>query len=362
MSSSRSGTRDTSRSSPTWPLDAISEDDELNPAAPRSCSERSVPRSSSSRQHSRSFFSSNGSPICTVGRLDASSSSSSADASTDAPPMPSRPVRAPMQHQQVAHPGRRAADEPVAAGDAQAHGVHEAVLLVGGLEVHLAANRWHADRVAVVPDARHGAVQQEPRARGLQLPEPQRVEHRDRAGAHGEHVAQDPADACGRPLEGLDGARVVVRLDLEGDGQPVAHVHSARVLARAHEQVRPLGREARQELLGVLVGAVLGPHEGEHGQLERRWARGRACRAMRSYSASVRPSSRWRRRAVPALTPRAARRRAPRATRTGGHRRPSPVSGSTACSGWGISPITFFPRLDTPAMSRAEPLGSWPSR
>ena len=65
------------------------------PAAPRSCSETSTPRSSSSRQHSITRFSSNGSPICTVGRLESSSASSSALASTDAPPIPSRPVRAP---------------------------------------------------------------------------------------------------------------------------------------------------------------------------------------------------------------------------------------------------------------------------
>ncbi len=51
--------------------------------------------SSSSRQHSTSFDSSNGSPICTVGRFDSSSSDSSALASTEAPPIPSRPVRAP---------------------------------------------------------------------------------------------------------------------------------------------------------------------------------------------------------------------------------------------------------------------------
>ncbi len=96
MSSSRSGTLDTSMSRPTSPFDAISDEDDDRPAAPRSCSEASVPRSSSSRQHSITRFSSNGSPICTDGRLDASSSSSSADASTDAPPMPSRPVRAPI--------------------------------------------------------------------------------------------------------------------------------------------------------------------------------------------------------------------------------------------------------------------------
>ena len=44
-----------------------------------------------------SFFSANGSPTWTVGRLSPSASSSSALASTDAPPMPSRPVEAPKR-------------------------------------------------------------------------------------------------------------------------------------------------------------------------------------------------------------------------------------------------------------------------
>ena len=95
MSASRSGTLRTSRSIPTSPLEAISAEEEVRPAAPRSCSATSRSRSSSSSEHSSSFFSSNGSPIWTVGRLAASSSPSSAEASTDAPPMPSRPVRAP---------------------------------------------------------------------------------------------------------------------------------------------------------------------------------------------------------------------------------------------------------------------------
>ena len=44
-----------------------------------------------------SFLPVNGSPICTVGRLSASSSESSWLASTLAPPMPSRPVVAPKR-------------------------------------------------------------------------------------------------------------------------------------------------------------------------------------------------------------------------------------------------------------------------
>jgi hypothetical protein len=75
-------------------------------------------------------------------------------------------------------------------------------------------------------------------------PKPQ---HRaDRAGAHGEDVAHDAADAGGGALERLDRARVVVRLDLERDGEAVADVDDAGVfLARADED------------LGDLVGKVL---------------------------------------------------------------------------------------------------------
>ncbi len=91
----RSGTLATSMSIPTPPAEAISQADEVSPAAPRSWSETSRSPASSSRQHSITFFSSKGSPICTVGRLS-SPSPSSAEASTEAPPIPSRPVVAPI--------------------------------------------------------------------------------------------------------------------------------------------------------------------------------------------------------------------------------------------------------------------------
>ena len=54
--------------------------------------------------------------------------------------------------------------------------------------------------------------------------------------------------------------------------------------------------------------------------------------------------------------------RRPRRPREAKIRSPSsePVSGSTACSGCGISPITLPRSFTTPAMSRAEPFGFWP--
>ena len=112
-------------------------------------------------------------------------------------------------------------------------------------------------------------VEQVARARRVELAEAQRVEHRDRPRADGEDVAQDAADAGGRALERLDRARVVVRLDLERHREAVADVDRAGVLARAHQHVRALGGQLAQQLLRVLVGAVLRPHQREHRQLER---------------------------------------------------------------------------------------------
>src|SRR5207248_332 len=169
-------------------------------------------RSSSSSEHSISFFSSNGSPTCTLGRLSSaappcpSASPSSAEASTEAPPMPSRPVAAPNSTSTL--PGPAAA---------------------------LRISRSCGTR---------------PRAES-------------------EDVAQDPAHARRRPLEGLDGAGVVVRLDLERAREPAADVHRAGVLARPDYHVRAAAGERAQQLLRVLVRAVLAPQQRVHRQLER---------------------------------------------------------------------------------------------
>ena len=176
--------------------------------------------------------------------------------------------RRPEQHDDVADARGRGPGEAPARREAERHRVDEAVRLVGRLEVHLAADRRHADRVPVVADAHDGVVEQVARARAGGLAEAQRVEDGDRPRPEGEDVAQDAADARGRALEGLHGAGVVVRLDLEGADQAAADVDRARVLPRAEHDRLALGRQRAQELLGVLVGAVLAPHEREHRELD----------------------------------------------------------------------------------------------
>ena len=79
---------------PRPPLDDISTEDEVRPAAPMSWIATMASVAINSRQASSSSFSVKGSPTCTVGRFSSESSLNSADAMV-APWMPSRPVLAP---------------------------------------------------------------------------------------------------------------------------------------------------------------------------------------------------------------------------------------------------------------------------
>src|SRR5205085_1104963 len=96
IASSRSGTR-SSRTSMPAPSRAISASADASPAAPQSCSDSTRPPSTSSSDASINVLPVKGSPIWTAGRSSESSSPSSCDASTDAPPMPPPAVVAEAQ-------------------------------------------------------------------------------------------------------------------------------------------------------------------------------------------------------------------------------------------------------------------------
>ena len=102
----------------------------------------------------------------------------------------------------------------------------------------------------------------------LGIPEEQRVHHRDGPRPHGEDVPEDPPDPGGRPLVGLDGRGVVVALDADGHGDPVAGVDDPGVLPRTDQHMGSLGGQPPEVDPGRLVGAVLAPHHREQGQLE----------------------------------------------------------------------------------------------
>ena len=176
------------------------------------------------------------------------------------------------QHDLIACAARIGELEVLVAEDADRERVDERVALVDGVEDGLAADVGQAQAVAVERDAGDDAVH-DPRGVGVvDRAEAQLVHDRDRARAHRDDVAHDAADTGRRTLEGLDVARVVVRLDLEGDRPALADVDDAGVLAHAdHEPLAHLVGDLLAELAQVdlarLVRAVLAPHHGVHRQL-----------------------------------------------------------------------------------------------
>ena len=95
MPASRCGTRSSSISMPAPPRLAVSQVEQVSPAAPMSWMPTTRPGTAIiSRQASISSFSMNGSPFCTAGRSAGLSSLNSLEANA-APPRPSRPVAAP---------------------------------------------------------------------------------------------------------------------------------------------------------------------------------------------------------------------------------------------------------------------------
>ena len=204
------------------------------------------PASRISRQASMSRFSSNGSPTCTLGRLSSSAPSAPkpAEASTLAPPMPSRPVDEPKSTARLPAPDARASTRRSWGKQAEAEDVDERIVLIGGIEDGLTAHGGHAHGVPIAGYSGDHSFGDPPASGVVQRAESERVHERDRAGSDREHIAQDAADAGGRALVGLDGRGVVVALDPEGGGDAVADVDHAGALARAHQDVRCLRGQA----------------------------------------------------------------------------------------------------------------------
>ena len=169
---------------------------------------------------------------------------------------------------EVAEARRPGQHEALDGEHAEAEHVDEGVVLIGGIEDGLTTDGRHADRVAISGNTGHHAFGDPAAAGVVQRTKSQRIHEGDRPGSHREHIAEDPADAGGGALVGLDGGRVVVALDAEGGRDAVADVDDPGALARAHQDVRGLGGQAAQVDPGGLVRAVLRPHHGVHGQLE----------------------------------------------------------------------------------------------
>src|SRR5262249_14972675 len=79
--------------------------------------------------------------------------------------------------------------------------------------------------------------------------------------------AQNAADTGCGTLVWLDGARMVVRLDLESDRPSVGETQHAGVFSGSLDDLGTGGRKGPQHRLGMLVAAMLRPERGEDAEL-----------------------------------------------------------------------------------------------
>ncbi len=164
--------------------------------------------------------------------------------------------------------GHAAVDDPALADDAQRDNVDQAVVVITRVEVDIATQAGHAERVRVLPYAVDHALDDPARAVGegaLGVAKTERIGHADDVRAHAIDVADDAADAGRRALDGQDLARVVVALVGDDDAPAVAvtgiaQQQDARVLLGALDDGRAVdGEELLEGRAAGLVAAVLRP-------------------------------------------------------------------------------------------------------
>ena len=158
------------------------------------------------------------------------------------------------------------------AEDAEIEDIDEGISFVALVEVDLAADGGDADTISVVSDSCDDTCEEA--AIGFDVfafagdgAEAQGVEGENGACAHGKDIANDATDACGGPLEGFDGAGMIVAFHFESDRPAVTDIDDPGVFfARFDEDGGAGGGEFFQLTLGVFIGAMLAPHHGENAE------------------------------------------------------------------------------------------------
>ena len=149
--------------------------------------------------------------------------------------------------------------------DAHRHGIYQRIAPVGILEIDLPGHSGNAQTIAVVADTLDNSGKQVFDAVGIlarKLAKTQGIERGNGPRAHGENVAHDAAHARCRALVGLDRRGMVVALYLKGDRPALANVDDPGVLlSRDRKAALPLLGKSLEYRDGVLVRAVLGPHD-----------------------------------------------------------------------------------------------------
>ena len=143
----------------------------------------------------------------------------------------------------IARAGGSRPENPVTVGKADGHGIDQYIAVIGRIEIHLAANGGNADAIAVTANARHHTAQQMACLFVIGRAKPQRIQQGDRARTHGEHIAQNAADAGCRPLIGFNEGGMIVAFDLENGRKAIADIHCTGIFARSFNHLWSIHRQ-----------------------------------------------------------------------------------------------------------------------
>ena len=168
----------------------------------------------------------------------------------------------------VAHAGGGGVENLVGVRHAHGHRVDQNIAVIGLVEIGFAADGGHADAIAIAAYPGDHALHQMLHLGVIGAAKTQRVEVGDGPRAHGEHIAQNAADAGRRALVWLDIAGVVVRFHLEDGGLTIADVDHAGVFAGAADHPGRLGGQLLQVEAAGFVRAMFRPHHRKYAQFQ----------------------------------------------------------------------------------------------
>ena len=188
----------------------------------------------------------------------------------------------------IADAARLGVENLIGLGDAHRHGIDENIAVIARVEIRRSADGRHPKTIAIGADPGDDPRDKMARARMVRRAETQQVQAGDRPRAHGEHIAQDAANARRGALKRLDVGGVVVALHLEDAGKPVADVDDTGVFPRPLNDPGRLGGKSAQMFPRGFVGAMLVPHRRENAELGKVGVRPMRAR-MRAYSSGFSP-------------------------------------------------------------------------
>ena len=155
----------------------------------------------------------------------------------------------------------------------RAKGIDQRVPLIAIIEVDVSSHIGDPQAIAIMGDSTHHPAEKPFHQGGFQGTEAKGVGQQDRSRSHCENIPNDSTHPGRGSLERLDGAGMIVRLDLEGNPPSFAHVDHPRILFPSLDEhlsdgvlVGLLRREKAQQTTGILIGAVLRPHDGKNPQ------------------------------------------------------------------------------------------------